>query len=253
MRNQDQKTVCSRGSGAVVLTLETFKPGMPSCCSFFALAHVCALHLRRPPTPNNVIVAMLQRTHFKVPCAAECLMLPACDGLSKAWATLSALTLPPPLLLPLVLPLPPQASQKLTSRNPLHKCSSLSLKSFLLPPSPPNPLSRISIPPSPSRQIAVMLLDGRRERLTLNQSFTGEPKLCDPFSSQRCCRTVCLLRDTASLCPAVGHLYARVSEFTPPGISFTLSGGFPPTLLTDHSATLASAALLNVLVRQAKS
>ena len=129
----------------------------------------------------------------------------------------------------------------------------LSLKSFLLPPSPPNPLSRTSIPPSPSRQIAVVLLDGRRERLTLNQSFTGEPKLCDPFSSQRCCRTVCLVRDTASLCPAVGHLYARVSEFTPPGISFTLSGGFPPTLLTDHSATLASAALLNVLVRQAKS
>ncbi len=128
----------------------------------------------------------------------------------------------------------------------------LSLKSFPLPPSPPNPLSRISIPPPPSRQIAVMLLDGRRQRLTLNQSFTGEPKLCKTFLSERGCRTVCLLRDTASLSPTVGHLYARVSEFTP-GIPFTLSGGFPPTLLTDHSATLASAALLNVLVRQAKS
>ena len=103
------------------------------------------MHLRRPPTPNNAIAAMLQRTHFKVPCAAECLMLPACDGLSKAWATLSALTLPPPLLLPLVLPLPPQASQKLTSRNPLHKCSSLS-KDFYCHPLPltlsPAPQSR---------------------------------------------------------------------------------------------------------------
>jgi hypothetical protein len=145
MRNQDQKTVCSRGSGGVVRTLETFKPSMPSFCSFFDLAYVCALHLRRPPTPNNAIAAMLQRTHFKVPFAAECLMLPACDGLSKAWATLSALTLPPPLLLPLVLPLPPQASQKLTSRNPLHKCSSLS-KDFYCHPLPltlsPAPQSR---------------------------------------------------------------------------------------------------------------
>jgi len=51
---------------------------------------------------------------------------------------------------------------------------------------------------------------------------------------------------------AVGHLYACVSKFTP-GVSFTLSGGVPPKPLTDHSATLASAGLLNAMVRQAKS
>jgi hypothetical protein len=136
MRNKDQKAVCSRGYGGVFLALQTFKPGIPSCCSFFcALADVCAMHLRRPLKPNNAIAATLKGTHSKVRCAAECLMPPACDGLPKAWATLSALVLPPPPLPPLVLPLPPQTSQKLTSRNPPHKCSSLS-KAFYCRPFP---------------------------------------------------------------------------------------------------------------------
>ena len=48
--------------------------------------------------------------------------------------------------------------------------------------------------------------------------------------------------------PAVGNLYAHVSKFTP-GVAFTLSGGVPPKPLTDLHATLAQAALLNVMVR----
>jgi hypothetical protein len=36
-------------------------------------------------------------------------------------------------------------------------------------------------------------------------------------------------------------------------MSFTLVGGVPPKPLTDHAATLASAGLLNAMVRQTKS
>jgi hypothetical protein len=54
-----------------------------------------------------------------------------------------------------------------------------------------------------------------------------------------------------SISSSVGDLYAYVARFTP-GISFTLSGGVPPKPITDHSATLASAGLLSVMVRQTK-
>jgi hypothetical protein len=55
-----------------------------------------------------------------------------------------------------------------------------------------------------------------------------------------------------SFLSSVGTLYAYVSKFTP-GVSFTLVGGVPPRPLTDNSATLASAGLLNAMVRQTKS
>jgi hypothetical protein len=59
-------------------------------------------------------------------------------------------------------------------------------------------------------------------------------------------------QNAASDTCAVGNLYACVSKFTP-GMSFTLVGGVPSKPLTDHAATLASAGLLNALVRQTKS
>ena len=100
-------------------------------------------------------------------------------------------------------------------------------------------------------QVAVTLFNGKRERLTLNQSFTGALLL--PFClSSNAASLVVFASHHRVLSSAVGDLYACVSGFTP-GISFTLSAGVPPQPLNDLSATLASAALLNTMVRQCRS
>jgi hypothetical protein len=107
--------------------------------------------------------------------------------------------------------------------------------------------STLSLPAlQPLSQVAVTLFNGKREQLTLNQSFTGALLLpfrviARSFSSQH-----------RALSSAVGDLYACVSRSTP-GIAFTLTAGVPPQPLNDLSATLASAALHNTMVRQCRS
>jgi hypothetical protein len=130
--------------------------------------------------------------------------------------------------------------------------------------------ARFITPESNALQVAVTLIDGKRERMTLNQSFTGTSpaSLCILCATvvcpRRCCAPTALHAPACSLklfhylCNAksisfsVGTLYAYVSKYTP-GVSFTLVGGVPPRPLTDHAATLASSGLLCAMVRQTKS
>jgi hypothetical protein len=125
-------------------------------------------------------------------------------------------------------------------------------------------------PESNPLQVTVTLIDGKRERMTLNQSFTGTSpaSLCILCATVVCPRRCCApnaphapacspkpfhyLCNAKSISPSVGTLYAYVSKFTP-GVSFTLVGGVPPRPLTDHAATLASSGLLRAMVRQTKS
>ena len=140
--------------------------GAASCClSPFALCDVLFAASRCPSTPSNQRTIKLLRnpkTHSKVCRAAECMPRHSFHSQGSGRSLGSSAAVAAAFVPSAAVQVPEVDSSQPTTQVRL-SCSAMPLHNHrnLLP-------SHVFVP-----QVAVTLIDGKRERLTLNQSFTG--------------------------------------------------------------------------------
>ena len=156
----------AKTSKAAPVALPTLQSGLKHqvspTCSECVSSLTCMLPFRWPSTPNKQRTAKLQpnpRAHSKVHCAAECHLNACCAQHVTAWQGSGHC---PGSSAPAAAAFVPTAATKVPQVD-----SSQTTAQVRCYPTPLLPaLQSLS-------QVAVTLFDGKRERLTLNASFSG--------------------------------------------------------------------------------